>query len=58
MLGAYCVSKTALLGLTKSAALQCATENIRVNCVAPGAIETKFANFVSNIVFKRLYTYK
>lgn len=48
MLGAYGVSKMALIALTKSAALQCAEENIRVNCVAPGAIETKFANFVSN----------
>jgi len=43
LLGAYCVSKTALLGLTKAVALQVADDNIRVNCVAPGVIKTKFS---------------
>lgn len=41
------MSKTALFGLTKAAALQLAPENITVNCVAPGIIKTKFASFVS-----------
>lgn len=43
MLGAYSVSKTALLGLTKALSQDLATENIRVNCVAPGIIKTKFS---------------
>lgn len=46
-LGAYSVSKTALFGLTKAAALDLVRENIRVNCVAPGIIETKFSASVS-----------
>uniref|UniRef100_A0A2L2Y3S8 Dehydrogenase/reductase SDR family member 4 n=2 Tax=Parasteatoda tepidariorum TaxID=114398 RepID=A0A2L2Y3S8_PARTP len=43
ILGAYSVSKTALLGLAKAAATQCAQKNIRVNCVCPGIIKTKFS---------------
>lgn len=49
MLGAYSVSKTALLGLTKVVATDLAEVNIRVNCVAPGIIKTKFASIVSII---------
>lgn len=41
--GAYSVTKTALCGLTKAAAQDLAVDNIRVNCVAPGIIETKFS---------------
>lgn len=47
LLGAYSVSKTALFGLTKAASLDLAKENIRVNCVAPGVIETRFSSAVS-----------
>lgn len=47
LLGAYSVSKTALFGLTKAAALDLVKDNIRVNCVAPGVIETKFSSAVS-----------
>ncbi|KAI5701060.1 hypothetical protein M8J75_005725 [Diaphorina citri] len=43
LLGAYSVSKTALLGLTKAVAQDLASENIRVNCLAPGITKTKFA---------------
>ncbi|XP_021935050.1 dehydrogenase/reductase SDR family member 4 isoform X2 [Zootermopsis nevadensis] len=43
LLGVYSVSKTALLGLTKAAAKDLASENIRVNCVAPGIVITKFS---------------
>jgi dehydrogenase/reductase SDR family protein 4 len=46
-LGAYSVSKTAVLGLAKAAAFQLARENITVNCVAPGIVETKFSKIVS-----------
>ncbi|GLG97225.1 Alcohol dehydrogenase [Gryllus bimaculatus] len=48
VLGAYSVSKTALLGLTKAASQGLAEENIRVNCVAPGIVETRFAAAVKN----------
>ncbi|KAK5649538.1 hypothetical protein RI129_000567 [Pyrocoelia pectoralis] len=41
-IGVYGCSKTALLGLTKSMALEFAEYNIRVNCVAPGYIKTRF----------------
>lgn len=47
LLGAYSVSKTALLGLTKAASQDLAMENIRVNCIAPGIVRTKFAAAVS-----------
>lgn len=43
LLGVYSVSKTALLGLTKVAAKDVARENIRINCVAPGIIITRFS---------------
>lgn len=44
LLGAYSVSKTTLFGLTKAASLDLVKDNIRVNCVAPGVIETKFSS--------------
>lgn len=47
LLGAYSVSKTCLLGLTKAAAKSLAKDNITVNCVAPGIVRTKFAAAVS-----------
>uniref|UniRef100_A0A3Q2QXV0 Dehydrogenase/reductase (SDR family) member 4 n=1 Tax=Fundulus heteroclitus TaxID=8078 RepID=A0A3Q2QXV0_FUNHE len=45
-LGPYSVSKTALLGLTKALAPELAQSNIRVNCVAPGIIKTRFSSAV------------
>ncbi|XP_017782549.1 PREDICTED: dehydrogenase/reductase SDR family member 4 [Nicrophorus vespilloides] len=47
LLGAYSVSKTTLLGLTKAASQQLATENINVNCIAPGIVKTKFSAAIS-----------
>ncbi|XP_048039841.1 dehydrogenase/reductase SDR family member 4 [Megalobrama amblycephala] len=43
-LGPYSVSKTALLGLTRALAPDLAQSNIRVNCVAPGIIKTRFSS--------------
>ncbi|XP_035735897.1 dehydrogenase/reductase SDR family member 4-like [Vespa mandarinia] len=43
LFGVYSVSKTALLGLCKAAAENLSTYGIRVNCIAPGIIETKFS---------------
>jgi NAD(P)-dependent dehydrogenase (short-subunit alcohol dehydrogenase family) len=37
---AYTAAKHGLVGLTQTAALECATEGIRVNAVCPGFIET------------------
>lgn len=47
-IGAYSISKTALLGLTKAIAAECAGNNIRVNCVCPGVIETKFSEALTS----------
>ncbi|CAL8096810.1 unnamed protein product [Orchesella dallaii] len=47
VLGAYSVSKTALLGLTKVVAQELGPENIRVNCVAPGIIRTRFSSAIT-----------
>lgn len=42
-LGVYGVSKAALIHLTKQLALELGDRNIRVNAVAPGIIQTRFA---------------
>jgi 3alpha(or 20beta)-hydroxysteroid dehydrogenase len=41
--GAYVASKAAIIGITKTAALELAPRGIRVNCVCPGTIDTAMA---------------
>ena len=43
VLGAYAVSKTALIGLARSLAVEWGPAGIRVNCLAPGIVKTEFA---------------
>ncbi|KAF5270002.1 hypothetical protein FQR65_LT05801 [Abscondita terminalis] len=45
-LGLYSVSKVGLHALTKVLSRELADDNITVNCIAPGPINTKFAHFV------------
>jgi NAD(P)-dependent dehydrogenase (short-subunit alcohol dehydrogenase family) len=39
-MGAYCASKHGVIGLARSVAKEVAPRGIRVNCVAPGAVDT------------------
>jgi NAD(P)-dependent dehydrogenase (short-subunit alcohol dehydrogenase family) len=43
----YCASKHAVIGLTKTVALELADANIRVNAIAPGAVQTGLLNRMS-----------
>jgi NAD(P)-dependent dehydrogenase (short-subunit alcohol dehydrogenase family) len=43
----YIASKHAVLGLTKSAALEYAKSGIRINAIAPGGVKTEMANRVN-----------
>jgi NAD(P)-dependent dehydrogenase (short-subunit alcohol dehydrogenase family) len=43
---AYTASKHAVIGLTKSAAIECSTTNVRVNCVCPGLIESRMLSAI------------
>ncbi|XP_057376871.1 dehydrogenase/reductase SDR family member 4-like [Daphnia carinata] len=46
-MGAYALSKAALMALTKLMALELGPKGIRVNCIAPGLIETRFGAPIS-----------
>ena len=43
LLGVYSVSKTALIGFTKALTPELAAKDIRVNCLCPGVVKTKFS---------------
>jgi len=43
VLGAYGVSKTALIGLARNLAVEWGARGIRVNALAPGIVKTEFA---------------
>ncbi|MCA9945544.1 MAG: glucose 1-dehydrogenase [Ardenticatenaceae bacterium] len=45
-MGVYCVSKAAVLMLTKVLAAELAADNIQVNAIAPGFIKTKFSSAI------------
>ena len=45
-IAAYCASKHAVIGLTKSAAQECAGTAVRVNCVCPGMIDSRMLSAI------------
>jgi NAD(P)-dependent dehydrogenase (short-subunit alcohol dehydrogenase family) len=45
-IAAYSASKHAVIGLTKSAAQECASTPVRVNCVCPGLIESRMLSAI------------
>lgn len=44
----YAASKAAMIGFTKALAKEFASRNIRVNCIAPGFIETKMTDSMTD----------
>ena len=45
-IAAYSASKHAVIGLTKSAALECTATDVRVNCVCPGLIDSRMLSAI------------
>jgi NAD(P)-dependent dehydrogenase (short-subunit alcohol dehydrogenase family) len=45
-IAAYSASKHAVIGLTKSAALECSATGVRVNCVCPGMIDSRMLSAI------------
>jgi NAD(P)-dependent dehydrogenase (short-subunit alcohol dehydrogenase family) len=44
----YSASKHAVIGLTRSAAIECGNSGVRVNCVCPGLIESRMLSAIIN----------
>lgn len=49
-IGIYGVTKTAMIGLTKAMAVDFAEKKVRVNCLCPGVIRTKFSELLVDAV--------
>ena len=52
---AYGTSKAALIHLTKQYAAELGTAGIRVNCIAPGPVDTAMAKLVHTVAIRRDY---
>jgi NAD(P)-dependent dehydrogenase (short-subunit alcohol dehydrogenase family) len=52
---AYGTSKAALIHLTKQYAVELGTAGIRVNCVAPGPVDTDMAKLVHSVAIRQDY---
>lgn len=50
----YCASKAALGAITKSLARAFAKDNIRVNAIAPGFVDTKFVDWPPDVIEKNI----
>jgi NAD(P)-dependent dehydrogenase (short-subunit alcohol dehydrogenase family) len=46
MQGIYGMTKAAVISMTQTLAFECGSSNIRVNAIAPGLVETKFASAI------------
>jgi NAD(P)-dependent dehydrogenase (short-subunit alcohol dehydrogenase family) len=53
-MSAYTTSKHAVIGLMRTAALECATDGIRVNTVNPAPIETRMMRSIEEMRTTRL----
>lgn len=56
MLGLYSVSKAAVIMLTKVLASEWGSANVRVNCICPGVVKTKFSKAIwsSDVILKEV----
>jgi len=52
----YAASKSGMIGFTKSLAKELASRNVRVNCVAPGYIETQMTEVLPSAVKEAILT--